>query len=216
MQESCEVDTQGQDPLDLTQPNYRVQQIHEAIDQGKPMAVARAIDPHLFDNYRLFFWRQRLANLKPRAGKEPTTVILLVGPDGCGKTHMCRERWPDAYFRNLTTWDEYQGQTTVVLEGMDSDEDTTITALIRWMSNHPAAVRVPGISQAQLQATTLVLTARSPPHEWPVLHAAKAKDADKFRKLLSHTYLLEGRESFSYLPKPPIEWRILLGKKTKC
>jgi len=99
---------------------------------------------------------------KPRDFK--TSVIVIQGPTGTGKSRFCMENYPNAYWKTRSNWwDGYINQETVILDEFYGW--LPFDLLLRLCDRYPLSVETKG-GHVQFIAKTIVITSNSVPSDW--------------------------------------------------
>ncbi len=100
----------------------------------------------------------------------PMEVITLFGPTGTGKTHWVYATYGDDLYSvpcsksSGTYWDDYDGETTVLIDEMYGKRFTH-SFLLRLLDKYPFTVPVHG-SSVQFCSKRIVMTSNSHPSLW--------------------------------------------------
>ena len=136
--------------------------IKSLLDDGKNME-------YIADNY-FYSWcrfhraleRYVLLKSKPRTG--PTTVIIIQGPTGTGKSRFAMERYPNGYWKQRSNWwDGYNGQKEIIIDEFYGW--IPFDLLLRICDRYPLMLETKG-GQVQCQANTIVITSNKRPDNW--------------------------------------------------
>jgi len=107
------------------------------------------------DKYRFVLQEQRTTK---------TQTIVLFGTPGTGKSHWCRETYPDAYWKQRSNWWDGLGLApTVVMD--DFYGWLPFDQLLRLCDKYPLMVETKG-SQSHFFATTICITSNTLPSTW--------------------------------------------------
>ena len=69
----------------------------------------------------------------------------VCGPSGCGKSRSAREQYPGAYYKMCNKWwDGYQGESTVIIEDIDTNHKCLIHHLKLWGDHGPFLAETKG------------------------------------------------------------------------
>lgn len=114
----------------------------KAIKEGKG-------DLELLEQYPALFLRYHKAVDKIRSLKIPqrdwkTTVSVILGPTGTGKSRYAHEKYPDAFWKTADQWwDNYEGEETVIFDEFDGSW-FPFTQLLRILDRYKLKVPVKG------------------------------------------------------------------------
>lgn len=140
----------------------RLNEVQDAIRNG---ATDEVIAENYFDlwiKYNKAFMQYRLLHAKPRDFK--TTVILIQGPTGTGKSKYCLENFPGAYWKPRSEWwDGYHAHDSVILDEFYGW--LPFDLLLRLCDRYPLNVHVKG-GTINFVAKTLVITTNKDPRKW--------------------------------------------------
>lgn len=135
----------------------------KAIDDG-------ATDLELWDSHTTQFLRYarmipQIRMMKQAKRTWKTEVYLLFGPPGSGKSHLCRERAPDAYWKqpNSKWFDGYMGQEDVVID--DYRAWLPWATLLQLLDSYPMTVEIKG-GQTNWLAKRIFITSNFLPSDW--------------------------------------------------
>lgn len=93
-----------------------------------------------------------------------TTVIIIVGPPGTGKSRWVMDNYPSAYWKQRSIWwDNYECHEHVVLD--DFYGWLPYDVLLRAADRYPLQVETKG-GQANFLAKTLIITSNNTPAQW--------------------------------------------------
>lgn len=102
--------------------------------------------------------------LKTPDRKEKTTVYLLVGAPGTGKSRSCLEAYPNAYWKPKGQWwDGYQAQEAIILD--DFYGWLPWQELLHIMDRYPLQTQTKG-GTVRFLAKNLAITSNTPPDNW--------------------------------------------------
>lgn len=139
--------------------------IKERVDRGDVEADLWEADFSSMVKYTRGIREYIQLKCKPRTWK--TTVDVLWGPTGCGKSHAAREEAGDgAYWKirgNNEWWDGYLGQPNVVIDEFYGW--LRWDSLLRLLDQYPLRLEIKGGSQ-QFVARRIWITSNAPPSEW--------------------------------------------------
>lgn len=96
--------------------------------------------------------------------RDPPKVLWFWGPTGTGKTRTAVEIGGDDFWisgDNLTFWDGYTGQKTIIIDDFRESFCSTST-LLRILDRYPYRVNIKQ-SSLWLRATTVIITCPDPP-----------------------------------------------------
>ena len=112
-------------------------------------------------NFRAFEKYQLMKSV-PR--DHPVRVICIIGPTGTGKSRVCLERWPDAYWKQRSQWwDGYNEHKTIILDEFYGW--LPFDLLLRLCDRYPLMLETKG-GQRNCTASTVVLTSNHRPDSW--------------------------------------------------
>ncbi|WGN90621.1 replication associated protein [Banfec circovirus 2] len=98
----------------------------------------------------------------PRSWK--TEVIVYSGPPGCGKSRLCFEMAPSAYWKPRGKWwDGYDGHSDIILD--DFYGWLPFDDLLRLCDRYPLRVETKG-GTVQFVGKRILITSNKLPHEW--------------------------------------------------
>ena len=89
------------------------------------------------------------------------TVIVKIGPTGCGKTRSAYDTWPDLFAQDCSAgseiwWDGYNGQTRLILD--DFAGSISYRYLLRLLDGYPIRLKVKGAFTYGVWAEVIVTT----------------------------------------------------------
>lgn len=116
----------------------------------------------LLRNRRHFEWLELQLNKRHCQEK---TVLWIHGPTGTGKSRLCHDTYPNAFWKlpNCKWFDGYGGEDVVILDDYrESWNDFGYSVLLRITDRYPVMVEVKGGSMP-LRAKTIVITSNHPP-----------------------------------------------------
>jgi len=121
-------------------------------------------------NYSFRLWCQNRMSLsayiaeKSGARDWKTTVVVLWGDTGIGKSRWCKDNYPNAYWKPKSKWwDGYKGQDVVIVD--DFYGWLPIDDLLRLCDRYPKLEERKG-SVCQFLAKTLIFTSNSCWENW--------------------------------------------------
>lgn len=106
-----------------------------------------------------------------RFGRDGTTtphVKVYYGGSGTGKSRLCRELYPDAYWANINEsgriwWHGYDQQSTVVID--DFKGELPFRYLLRLIDRYPMNIEAKGTC-TMIMATNWIITSNHHPKDW--------------------------------------------------
>jgi len=125
------------------------------------LAYIRDHHPREYLIYYNVFSKIALANIRP----EPVLrkCYWLFGKPGKGKSRVCQQLWPDAYWKAANKWwDGYSGQKTVILDDLGTDHLSEY--LKRWADRYKVSGENKG-GGIGLTYDTFVVTSNFHPNE---------------------------------------------------
>lgn len=133
-----------------------------AIDRGDKDTALADLDFPIYIQHYKGLSHYRLLNSKPRSHE--MSVIVIIGPTGTGKSKYCMDRYPDAYWKQRSTWwDGYADHKTVILD--EYYGWLPFDTLLRVCDRYPLHVETKG-GQVNFTAQTIVITSNTPPERW--------------------------------------------------
>jgi hypothetical protein len=134
------------------------------IDSGKDNKVVAEEYFGSFLRYHKGINAYRLLNQQQRSWK--TTVVVIYGPTGTGKSAFCRDMFKGAYWKPPGTkwWDNYVGQSVVIFDDFNVPWFGFDT-LKRLLDRYPLLVETKG-GHTQFLAKTIVVTSNNHPNKW--------------------------------------------------
>ena len=107
---------------------------------------------------------ERYKRLQTAARDFKTDLFVLCGETGVGKSKVCREEFPDAYWKPRSNWwDGYDGAEVVIID--DFYGWLPWDLLLRLTDRYPLQVETKGGS-VQFVAKTIVITSNKSYDEW--------------------------------------------------
>lgn len=112
---------------------------------------------------------QRYATLVRPRRNWPMEILVLVGDPGTGKSRLCAEAYPDAYYVPFAKssgcyWDFYEGQETVIIEEMGGCR-FSYTFLLALLDRYPFHVPISG-GYTSFCSRRIVMTTNICPEDW--------------------------------------------------
>lgn len=137
-------------------------EMKKLIDQGKSESELAEFDfPVYVKNYRGLL-RYRFLKSKPR--DHEMNVIVIQGPTGTGKSRWARDCFPDAYWKQRSTWwDGYEGQETVIIDEFYGW--LPFDLLLRICDRYPLYVETKG-GNVNFVAKNIVIISNNIPSSW--------------------------------------------------
>ena len=98
------------------------------------------------------------------------SIIIIIGPTGCGKTRAAYERDPGLYSvpsakSSGTYWDSYEGSATVLVDEMYGNRFTW-SFLLRLCDRYSMRVPVHGAQGVNFTSEEIIFTSNAHPKEW--------------------------------------------------
>lgn len=140
--------------------------LHEALKTGTPLVKISNDFHSLFLRYHKGIEKYISLNVTPRDPSNEVENIVFVGETGCGKTRLCQERWPDAYWKpSQNKWfDGYCGQETIIFDDHNNGW-LSWDQLMRVLDRYPCKVETKG-GMVELQSKRHVFTSNYLPNVW--------------------------------------------------
>ena len=138
--------------------------IQSQLSEGNSSAIEEVADNEfdLWVRYYRAFEKYLCMKTAPRSWK--TTVHVLQGPTGTGKSKWAMDTFPNAYWKQRSNWwDGYFGAETVVLDEFYGW--LPFDLLLRLCDRYPLLVETKG-GQTQFVARTIVITTNMLPCNW--------------------------------------------------
>nr|QKI29010.1 Rep [Kummerowia striata CRESS virus] len=154
---------------DLAQLALAKTSVKKRLDRAKALIEAGASDKQLAeDDFELWikygrqFSKYALICSVPRNHK--TLLTVIQGPTGSGKSHYCRGRYPDAYWKPRSTWwDGYTGQKAVIID--EYYGWLPYDLLLRLGDSYPLSVEVKG-GNVNFNSQHILITTNKHPSNW--------------------------------------------------
>ena len=142
----------------------RLSKIQSKLSEGHSDVIEIIADEEfdLWIRYYRAFEKYLLLKTKPRDFK--TTVHVLQGPTGTGKSRWAMENYPGAYWKQRSNWwDGYMEHETVIIDEFYGW--LPFDLLLRLCDRYPLMVETKG-GQVQFVAKATVITSSSLPSSW--------------------------------------------------
>lgn len=184
--------------------------VQEQIDTGASMITVA--EEH-FDVYCRYATAIEKYYLMKRISESPNTLehvkdhhcVWMWGATGTGKTRQAYEMYPGLFSKLLNKrWDGYQGQMTVLLDGLSKTESKLGLYIKQW------ADRYPFIAERKRQTPLIIRPYRIVVTSY--YHPSQIWDTDQ--ELVASILRLFRLEEFKQLPPVPPPPK-LLGKRRK-
>lgn len=165
------------------------------------LTYIRENHPREFLIYFNTFNKIKLANLHP----EPVVrkCYWLFGKPGIGKSRVCQQIWPDAYWKAANKWwDGYSGQQCVVLDDLGTDHLSEY--LKRWADRYKVSGEIKG-GGIGLTYDTFVVTSNFHPRDLFASIPEPTREAIQRRFLVVEIVGYSGDQCFAVDPADPDE-----------
>lgn len=141
----------------------RLEILKSAIDQGKSEVELANIDFEIWVKHHKALGAYRTLIAPPR--NHEMTVIIMVGPTGCGKSRFCHEQYPGAFWKcpKSQWWDGYDGQPVVVID--EYYGWLPYSYLLRLLDRYDLRVEIKG-GYRSFTSNTIIITSNTPPKSW--------------------------------------------------
>lgn len=145
-------------------------EVQGRLDAGESMSSIAENHFGSFVRYHRGFSAYKLLRCAKRTWQ--TQCICIVGPPGCGKTHLVAEMYPEAFWVSQpnggTLWfDGYDGQETVVFDEFYGWVQRSL--MQRLIDRSPLTVPVKGAMVPFLCKTLIMISNQHPNRWWPNL-----------------------------------------------
>ena len=159
----------GSDPIELGSRSTVTQgqrtdllAVKQLLDKG---ADEREIADEQFATWAKYYRAiERYRRLQTPARDFKTDLYILAGATGVGKSKVCREVFPDAYWKPRSNWwDGYDGQEVVIID--DFYGWLPWDLLLRLTDRYPLTVETKGGS-VNFVAKTIVITSNQDYSQW--------------------------------------------------
>lgn len=132
---------------------------------------------------------ERYKRLQTEVRDFKTDLFVLCGETGVGKSKICREVFPDAYWKPRSNWwDGYDGAEVVVID--DFYGWLPWDLLLRLTDRYPLQVETKGGS-VQFVAKVVIITSNKPYQDW---YKESIDVAPLERRITKYTWTGEGGE----------------------
>jgi len=165
------------------------------------LAYIREYNPREYLIYYNIFKRIELANLKP----EPVArkCYWLFGKPGIGKSRVCQQFWPDAYWKAANKWwDGYSGDSVVVLDDLGTYHLSEY--LKRWADIYKVSGETKG-GGIGLTYDTFVITSNFHPDVLFATLPEPTREAIRRRFLVVEILGYSGNQCFAVDPADPAD-----------
>lgn len=131
----------------------------------------------------------------------PGTIcgIYLMGPPGVGKSHLVREVFPNAYWKDQNKWwDGYQSESVAIVEDLDPSRECIGVHLKIWSDRYSFRGEVKGGS-INLRPRWIVITSN---YSIPEIWDWSKKGNEKMSQALTrrfHIFHMTHREEYEYI-----------------
>lgn len=153
------------------------------LDSGAALAVVAENHFGSFLRYQRGIHQYRL--LKTPVRDWPMEVEVYWGPSGTGKSRICHEKYPGAFWKPAGPWwDGYDGQQTVVLDEFYGNQ-LAHTELLRLLDRYPFQVPIKG-GFVNFCSLRVCFTSNVHPRDWygpDVWHAESWEASPLARRL---------------------------------
>lgn len=140
--------------------------LKESLDAGRPLSEIANTHFTQFLKYSRGIEKYQLLNTKPRDWE--TKVRVYWGETGVGKTRLCHDKYPTAYWKTKSNgsnnwWDGYINQEIVIIDEFYGW--FTWDFILRLLDRYPLSVETKG-GAVQFVAKKIIFTSNSHPKEW--------------------------------------------------
>lgn len=183
---------EGTSPLELGHRSLVIQgertdllAVKSLLDEGKSeVEIADLQFVTWAKHYRAI---ERYKRIQTEARDFKTDLFVLCGETGVGKSKVCREEFPDAYWKPRSNWwDGYDGAEVVIID--DYYGWLPWDLLLRLTDRYPLQVETKGGS-VQFVAKTIVITSNKSYTEW---YKDSIDVAPLERRITKHSWIGEG------------------------
>nr|UBJ25968.1 replication-associated protein [Red panda feces-associated circular DNA virus 7] len=137
-------------------------QVKTLLDTGAKESEVASEHFEVWCRYYRAFREYRRLTVPNRDWK--STVHVLYGPTGTGKSRWAAEQFPGAYWKQRSNWwDGYEGQEVVCIDEFYGW--LPFDVMLRLLDRYPLLVETKG-GQTSFQAKTIIITTNQKPHKW--------------------------------------------------